>query len=148
MVSTTLASEGKENHPVVEKEIKKKKRKSGVNKEWTAFLSSVRKEDGAEAVGLSNSASILLNDLFTKLTDKLLTTTMKLADYDRKSTVKNRHVATAGNMLLLGPLASHAAAAGEAALAAFKKAEGGEAVEESKAEKEEEEEEEENDEEQ
>jgi len=144
----SVASEGKENHPVVEKEIKKKKRKSGVNKEFSAFLTSVRKEDGAEAIGLSNSASILLNDLFAKLADKLLTTTMKMADYDKKTTVKNRHVATAGNLLLIGPLSSHAAAAGEAALAAFKKAEGGEAVEESKADEKEEEEEEEKDEEQ
>ena len=98
------AATGKKSEGIVKKTVKRGGPKSP---EFSDFLTKLRKNKCPE-VGCSTAAMHLMNDLVSKLSDRIIAKTGTLARYDNKSTMKSKHASTASNLVLVGPLASHA----------------------------------------
>lgn len=74
--------------------------------EYASAIQEIKKNKCPD-VGMSASACFLLNSLISTYADRLVKKTGQLARYDEKATMKQKHAATATNMVLIGPLAKH-----------------------------------------
>ena len=81
-------------------------------------------------VGLSNSSVYLLSSLANTLADKVIDTAGKLAHYEKKDTLKAKHMATALKLVMAGPLGEQAYDHAGAAVRKYMNTESQEATEE------------------
>lgn len=96
-----------------------KKRRGGPKApEFSDAITKLRKKVCPD-VGCSSAAMYLMNDLVSKFADRMIKKTGELARYDKKETMKSKHATTAGNMILIGPMAGHAYAFAHKATSKF-----------------------------
>lgn len=114
------ASTGKKSKGASGSGIAKKRRGGPKAPEFSDYLTKIRKEIAPD-LGCSTQTMHLLNGLVANLAQRLINKTGTLARYDKKETMKSKHASTAANMILIGPLSSHAWDYADKAVAAFQK---------------------------
>ena len=93
--------------PPAESGTKRKRRGVSKTPEFAIGLQAIRKEV-APKIEFSNASIYLLNDLLVKYCARMTQRTESVAKYEKKNTIKGRHVSTAANMINIGELAPHA----------------------------------------
>ena len=100
-------SKNNSSAPPAESGAKRKRRVASKTPEFASGLQGIRKEV-APKIEFSNASIYLLNDLLLKYCGRMTQRSESVAKYEKKNTIKGRHVATAANMINIGELAPHA----------------------------------------
>lgn len=95
-----------------------KKRSGAASLPFTLAIANIRKQK-IPGIGMSVSTNYLLNKIAGHVLERMIDRSGSIARYDGKDTLKPRHVQAATDMILIGPLASHAADHASKAAIAF-----------------------------
>ena len=97
--------------------VKKARKKRSNIPLFASAISSIKKE--TPETGLSSASVFLLSSLASVVMDRIIDTSSRLAKYEGKNTLKMKHSETAANLVLVGPMASHANILGRKAVIKF-----------------------------
>ena len=96
----------------------KKKRRARRKESFSIYVYKVLKQVHPD-VGISNKAMGIMNSFANDIFDRISTEAIRLAHYNKRSTISSREIQTAVRLLLPGELAKHAVSEGTKAVTKY-----------------------------